>query len=71
MTKFSCTMSSGAVMYYTTLVAENAQQAKEMAVAETNKTSFGAGGEPRDWSARALEETEGPARILTSGQRDA
>ena len=37
MQKFSCTRSLGEDIYYTTLVAENAQQAREMAVEETNK----------------------------------
>ena len=66
MTKFSCTMAAGNDFYYATLIAENEQQAREMAVAETKR------GVPRDWSARVLEAgVEGPARALSSGSRDA
>ena len=72
MTKFSCTMSSGSYLYYATLVAENDQQAREMAFAETSKESSGSRGRLRDWSVRVLEsEVEGPARMLEFGHRDA
>ena len=66
MTKFSCTMSIGSYIFYATVIAENEQQAKEIAVAETKK------GELREWSARVFErDVEGPARSLASGSREA
>jgi hypothetical protein len=66
MTKFSCTMSIGSDIFYATLIADNEQQAREMAVTETKK------GEARNWSVRVLEAgVEGPARSLASGSRDA
>jgi hypothetical protein len=66
MNKYSCTMSSIGDIYYATLIAENDDQAKEMAIAETKK------GEPRNWSVRVLEkDVEGPAKVLASGHRDA
>ena len=72
MTKFSCTMSSGSYLYYATLIADDAQQAREMALAETNKKSSGSGGRPRDWSVAVLESgVSGPARTLDCGHRDA
>ena len=37
MNRFSCTRSLGEDIYFTTLIAENEQQAKEMAVAEVNQ----------------------------------
>ncbi len=37
MNKFSCTRSLGEEIYFATLIAENAQQAKEMAIEEVNK----------------------------------
>jgi len=65
MTKFSCTMSSGSLLYYATLIAENEQQAREMAITETQR------GQPREWSVRVLEkDVEGPARSLASGHRN-
>ena len=65
MTKFSCTMSSGSLLYYATLIAENEQQAREIAIAATQR------GEPREWSVRAMEkDVEGPARSLSSGHRN-
>lgn len=72
MMKFSCTKSSGEDIYYATLIAENEQQAKELAIAETNKKWSGNGGRPREWSVRVLEsEVSGPAQILDCGHRDA
>ena len=66
MNKYSCSMSSISDIFYATLIAENEQQAKEMAIAETKS------GEPRNWSARVLEaNVEGPARLLASGRREA
>jgi hypothetical protein len=59
-------MSAGNNFFYATLIADNEQQAKDMAVAETKR------GVSRDWSARVLEsDVEGPARALSSGSRDA
>jgi hypothetical protein len=65
MKKYSCTMSSGSLLFYATLIAENDQQAREIAIAETKR------GEPREWSVRVLEaDVEGPARSLSSGHRN-
>jgi len=66
MMKFSCTMSSGSDIFYATVIAENAQQAREMAAAETKK------GRPREWNVAVLEpEAAGPARFLGSGSQEA
>jgi hypothetical protein len=66
MIKFSCSMISGADIFYATLIAEDAKQAKEMAAAETKK------GRPREWSVAVLEsEVPGPARFLGTGAQDA
>jgi hypothetical protein len=66
MIKFSCSMVSGADIFYATLIAEDAKQAKEMAAAETKK------GRPREWSVAVLEpEVPGPARFLGAGAQDA
>jgi hypothetical protein len=66
MTKFSCTMSIGSYIFYATVIAENEQEAKVIAVAETKK------GEAREWSVRVFErDVEGPARALASGSREA
>src|SRR5258705_13129838 len=37
MIKYSCTKSQGEDIFYATLIAESPQQAKEMAVEETNR----------------------------------
>jgi hypothetical protein len=72
MIKFSCTRSLGEEIYYATLIAENQQQAKEMALAEINEKFQKSGGRIREWSVRVLEpEVEGPARILDCGYREA
>jgi len=72
MDKFSCTRSLGEEIYYATLVAENEQQAREMALAETNKKFSKSGGRLREWSVRLLEaNVEGPARIIDCGYREA
>jgi hypothetical protein len=66
MTKFSCTMISGSDIFYATVIAEGAKEAREMAAAETKK------GRPREWSVAVLEaEVAGPARFLSSGGQDA
>lgn len=66
MTKFTCTMCIGEDIFYATLVAEDAKQAREMAAAETKK------GRPREWSARAMEtDVAGPARFLAVGEQEA
>ena len=66
MTKFSCTMVIGEDIFYATLVAEDAKQAREMAAAETKR------GRPREWSARVLEtEVAGPARFIATGEQEA
>ena len=66
MMKFSCTMSSGSDIFYATVIAENAQQAREMVAAETKK------GRPREWNVAVLEpEVAGPARFLGSGSQEA
>ena len=46
MNRFSCTRSLGEDIYFTTLVAENEQQAREMAVAEVNQKYLKNGGRP-------------------------
>jgi hypothetical protein len=72
MIKFSCTRSLGEDIYYATLIAEDVQQAKEMAVEETNKKWSRNGGRSREWNVRVLEErVDGPARILDCGHREA
>jgi hypothetical protein len=72
MNRFSCTRSLGEDIYFTTLIAENEQQAKEMAVAEVNQKYLKNGGRPREWSVRVVEsEVDGPARILDCGHREA
>jgi len=59
-------MISGSDIFYATLIAEDAKQAREMAVAETKK------GRPREWSVVVLEsDVAGPARFLGSGAQDA
>ena len=56
MTKFSCSMISGSDIFYATVIAEDAKQAREMAAAETKK------GRPREWSVAVLEsEVDGPS----------
>ena len=66
MTKFACTMSVGSDIFYATLIAEDAKQAREMAAAETRQ------GRPREWSARVLEaDVAGPARFLGTGAQEA
>jgi len=59
-------MISGSDIFYATLIAEDAKQAKEMAAAETKK------GRPREWSVVILEpDVAGPARFLGTGAQDA
>ena len=66
MTRFGCTMTSGGDIFYATVIAEDAKQAREMVAAETKK------GRPREWSVAVLEpEVAGPARFLGSGAQDA
>ena len=48
MNKFSCTRSLGEEIYYATLIAENEQQAREMALAETNQKFSKSGGRLRE-----------------------
>jgi hypothetical protein len=70
MTKYTCTMMGIGDIYYATVIAENEQQAREMAMAETQKGGYA--GRPRNWSVRLLEaDVEGPARILDCGNREA
>ncbi|HUI34166.1 MAG TPA: hypothetical protein VLX67_01425 [Stellaceae bacterium] len=70
MNKYSCTMMGIGDIYYVTLIAENEQQAREMAMAETQKGGYA--GRPRNWSVGVLEtDIEGPARILDAGNREA
>jgi hypothetical protein len=66
MIKFSCTMSVGSDIFFATLIAEDAKQAREMAAAETGQ------GRPREWSVRAIEDdVSGPARFLGTGNQEA
>jgi len=72
MNKFSCTRSLGEEIYYATLVAEDEQQAREMALGETNKKFSKSGGRLREWSVRLLEaDVDGPARVIDCGYREA
>ena len=72
MNKFSCTRSLGEEIYFATLIAENEQQAREMAIDETNKKLSRNGGCAREWSVSVLESgVGGPARILDCGYREA
>jgi hypothetical protein len=72
MIKFSCTRSLGEEIYYATLIAENEEQAREMALAETNEKFQKSGGRLREWSVRVLESgVDGPARVLDCGYREA
>jgi hypothetical protein len=66
MTKYGCTMISGAEIFYATVVAEDVKQAREMAAAETRK------GRPREWSIAVLEaDVAGPVRFLGTGAQEA
>lgn len=66
MNKYSCTMSTVGEIHFVTLLAEDEQQARDMAIAESGK------GRPRDWSVRVLEAgVAGPAAVLASGHREA
>jgi len=72
MIKYSCTRSISEEIYYATLIADSVEQAKQMAIDETNAKWHGNGGRPREWSVRVLEqEVEGPARILECGYHEA
>lgn len=72
MNKFSCTRSLGEEIYYATLIAEDEQQAREMALAETNKKFSKSGGRLREWSVRVLESNvDGPAHVIDCGYREA
>lgn len=72
MNKFSCTRSIGEEIYYATLIAENEQDARELALAETNRKWSRSGGRAREWNVRMLEaDVEGPARIIDCGYREA
>jgi hypothetical protein len=72
MNKYSCTLSIGGDIFFATLVAENEQQAREMAMTATNKHEAGTGGRSRSWSVRVLQaDVEGPAEVLSSGHREA
>ena len=65
--KYTCTMIAGGEdFFFVTLVAETSRQARELAAAETKK------GTARDWNAAVLErDVEGPARVISSGSREA
>jgi hypothetical protein len=66
MIKFSCSMISGSDIFYATVIAEDAKQAKELAAAETKK------GRAREWNVAVLEaEVAGPARFFGSGTQEA
>jgi hypothetical protein len=72
MIKYSCTKSLGEDIFYATLIAEDPQQAREMAVEETNRKWSRNGGRPRDWNVAVLEaDVEGPARVPDCGHREA
>ena len=66
MTKYGCSMISGADIYYATVIADDVKQAREMAAAETKK------GRPREWAISVLQtDVEGPPRFLGAGMQDA
>jgi len=70
MIKYTCTMMGIGDIYYATVIAENDQQAKEIAIAETLKGGYA--GRARNWSVRVLEaDVDGPARVLDVGNREA
>ncbi len=72
MNKYSSTRSLGEDFYFATLVAENEQQARDMAIEETTRKFSKSGGRPREWSIRVLETgVEGPARIIDCDYREA
>ncbi|MGH7031252.1 MAG: hypothetical protein ACREE9_13525 [Stellaceae bacterium] len=72
MNKFSCTRSISEEIYYATLIAENEQEAREMALAETNRKWSRSGGRLREWNVRVIESgVDGPARIIDCGYREA
>jgi hypothetical protein len=65
-------MSIGGDIYFATLIAESEEQARDMAKTATNSQEAGTGGRSRSWSVRVLEaNVEGPAQVLSSGQREA
>jgi hypothetical protein len=71
MNKYTCTMMSISDIHYATLIAESDDQAREMAMAETQKQGYGP-GRARNWSVRVLEAgVEGPAQIIDCGHREA
>ena len=71
MNQYTLTMMSISDIHYATLIAESDDQAREMAIAATQKQGF-SGGRPRNWSVRVLEaDVEGPARIIDCGHREA
>jgi len=55
MIKYGCTMSVGSDIFFATLIAEDAKQAREMAAAETKQ------GRPRNGASRYWTRTS-PAR---------
>ena len=66
MTKYGCTMTIGADIFYATVIADDPRQAREMAAAETKQGSW------REWSVAVLEaDVPGPARFLGSGNQEA
>ena len=72
MIKFSCTRSISEEIYYATLIAENEQEAREMALAETNRKWSRSGGRLREWNVRIIKSgVDGPARIIDCGYREA
>jgi hypothetical protein len=71
MNKYTCTMASISDILYATLIAENDDQAREMAIAEAQRRGYG-NSRPRNWSVRVLEaDVEGPPQIIDCGNREA
>ena len=71
MNKYTCTMMSISDIHYATLVAKDEAEAREMAMAETQRRGYGP-GRARNWSVRVLEaDVEGPAQIIDCGHREA
>jgi hypothetical protein len=71
MMKFSCTRVAVSDIFYATLIAESADEAKQMALDEVERQWLGEGGKLRNWTVGIIErDVDGPARVLDSGRRD-
>src|SRR5258705_12662862 len=72
MIKYSCTKSQGEDIFYATLIAESPQQAKEMAVEETNRKWSRNGGRPPEPKRAGFQaRVGGPPPVVAVGPRQA